>query len=79
MKFDDYGPATDHPHDPRNSQSEEDELLESTLTALENALHFVNKAIKVLNKEHYPDIEVTMAMDAAIAELGGVVPNRGIK
>jgi hypothetical protein len=73
--FDDYGPTTDHPHDPRNSPDEAGELYESTRTALENALHFVNKAIRVLDKERYPDCVVTQAIDDAIAELRGVAWN----
>lgn len=70
----DYGPTTNHPHDPRNGLSDEDELFETTLTALETARDFINKAIRVLNKEKYPDIVVTMAIDDAIYELVGAKP-----
>jgi hypothetical protein len=76
QKFDDYGPTTDHPHDPRNAPDDMEELCESTLTALETARGFIDKAIRVLNREKYPDIIVTLAMDDAIVELGGVAPKR---
>lgn len=72
----DYGPPTDHPHDPRNSLDEADELYENTLTALETAQEFIAKAIRVLNRERYPDLVVTLAMDDAIVELGGIAPAR---
>lgn len=74
--LDDLGQRTEHPHDPRNGLTDREELVESTKTALENALHFVNKALRVLAKEGYPDVVVTLAMDDAIVELGGVAPDR---
>ena len=70
--FDDYGQKTDHPHDPRNSLDDAGEHYESTLAALEAAKGFVEKAIRVLERERYPDIVVTVAMDDAILALGGV-------
>ena len=75
--MDDYGPPTDHPHDPRNGPTTDmEEWYEATSVALDNALHFICKARRVLDKERYPDAVVLLAMDDAIVELGGVAPKR---
>jgi hypothetical protein len=69
--FDDYGPPTDHPHDPRNTL--EEEWYECTKACLESAQDYIRKALRVLEAQRYPDIVVTTAMDDAIIELGGIV------
>jgi len=71
--IDDYGPPTDHPNDPRNSMTEEEEWCENTRYALETARSFINKALRVLERERYPDIDVVCLAMAAATELGGLL------
>jgi DnaJ-domain-containing protein 1 len=74
--FDDYGPKTDHPLDPRNDATDAEQWYENTKASLESAQDYIRKALRVLEAERYPDIVVTTAMDDAIVELGGTVPKR---
>lgn len=74
--MDDYGPKTDHPHDPRNSLTDSEEWYENTKAELESARDYITKALRVLEHERYPDVVVLQAIDDAIIELGGVVPKR---
>jgi hypothetical protein len=76
-QFSDYGPPTTHPHDPRNAPDEYDEWFDATYAALESAKDYINKAIREMDSGADRDeLIVTLAMDDAIVELGGVVPKR---
>ena len=76
--MDDYGPPTNHPHDPRNGSTDEyDEWFDATYAALESAQRYINKAIREMDSGSDRDeLVVNLAIDDAIVELGGVAPKR---
>ena len=75
--FDDYGPPTDHPNDPRNGQTDDEEWSLATLEALESAERYIQKAKREIEARGETDmLIVTLAMDDAIVELGGIAPKR---